>query len=271
MNIGFEKYHGTGNDFILIDNRHEIMSDAPALISHLCDRHLGIGADGLILLGEAAGYDFSMRYFNADGRESTMCGNGGRCITAYAARLGLITKKAFFTAPDGEHRAELISRSAKDYHIRLEMHDVETAEWEGDSIFLDTGSPHYILLAKHITAVDVDKLGREYRNSDRFAPVGGTNVNFVEAKNGILHIRTYERGVEAETLSCGTGVTASALAWAIREGGASPVRAETRGGSLSVHFERKGHIYQNIWLEGPARHVFSGQIDTNYHDDIRKY
>lgn len=262
MKISFEKYQGTGNDFILIDIRNHAISDDTAIIAHLCNRHYGIGADGLIILGVSDGYDFYMRYFNADGREASLCGNGGRCITAFAHKLGIIENEAFFKASDGEHRATIISRTGNTSLVKLEMNDVIGANWTNNSIFLDTGSPHLINLCKNLNSVDVIMEGRRLRNDPRFSPQG-TNVNFAEEIDNELNIRTYERGVEDETLSCGTGVTAAAIGWAIRKGLNSPVRVRTRGGLLTVSFKKQDRSFKNISLEGDVEYVFSGQIEIN--------
>lgn len=261
MNISFEKYHGSGNDFIMIDARKQSFPDSPDIIADLCDRHFGIGADGLILLNEKGGFDFSMRYFNADGHEAGLCGNGGRCITAFAHKLGLFEKKTLFLASDGEHRAIIMSESGNETMVKLKMKPVAADGWDDNSIFLDTGSPHYLLNKKNIAGTDVAREGKRLRNDNRFAAFGGTNVDFIEEINGMLNIRTYERGVEAETLSCGTGVTAAALAWALKHTVESPVQVKSPGGVLRVYFEKTENYFDNIWLEGPASFVFRGEIE----------
>lgn len=261
MNISFKKYHGSGNDFIMIDARKQIFPESPDIIADLCDRHFGIGADGLILLKEVGGFDFSMHYFNADGHEAGMCGNGGRCITAFAHKLGLFEKKTHFLACDGEHRAIIVSESGNETEVNLTMKPVSANDWDDNTIFLDTGSPHYVLHEKNIAETNVAVEGKRLRNDNRFAAFGGTNVDFIEEVDGILNIRTYERGVEAETLSCGTGVTAAALAWALKHSVQSPVQVKTPGGELRVYFEKTENQFDNIWLEGPARFVFQGEIE----------
>jgi len=260
MRIVFEKYHGTGNDFIMLDIRNHAIQESPDIIAQMCDRHFGIGADGLIMLNNAAKSDFSMRYFNADGHESSMCGNGGRCITAFAKRLGMINNECIFDAIDGTHRAIILSQAGNVYEVSLQMADVEVSSWEEGGLFLDTGSPHFIQLREGIEKIDVDLEGRKLRNDPMFSP-GGANVNFIEEKDGILHIRTYERGVEAETLSCGTGVTAAALAWAIRHQLEGPVKLQSPGGQLKVHFNKTDGHFSDIFLEGPATYVYSGEIE----------
>jgi diaminopimelate epimerase len=261
MILNFEKFHGSGNDFIMMDTRHQKFKASPDIIAYLCDRHFGIGADGLIMLEEEGGFDFAMRYFNADGRESTMCGNGGRCLAYFAQLLGISKDEMQFHASDGPHRAKILSQKGNTALVKLEMRPVEMNDWVNDSIFLDTGSPHYLIIKDQLDKIDVETLGRKARNDERFAAFGGTNVDFLEEKEGILNIRTYERGVEAETLSCGTGVTAAGLAWAIKNGNASPVEVKTKGGDLKVHFEKTETHFQNIWLEGPAQKVYSGKIN----------
>jgi diaminopimelate epimerase len=259
MTFNFYKYQGAGNDFILIDNRKELVSkENSELIHKLCDRRFGIGADGLMLLQEKEGYDFEMVYFNSDGNEGTMCGNGGRCIVAFAHHLGLVDEKTSFWAIDGEHSADVLNAE----YINLKMSDVKSVEINEDYFFLDTGSPHYVAFVKGIEEMDVFNLGREIRNNDRFKSEG-TNVNFVEEINNRLMVRTYERGVENETLACGTGITASAIAASIHTG---KVKEEydikALGGDLKVRYEKNGNSFINIWLEGPAVQVFKGIIEA---------
>ena len=260
MKIAFEKYHGTGNDFILVDIRNHAVSIQPEQIAKLCNRHFGIGADGLILLDKAEGYDFVMRYFNSDGNESSMCGNGGRCITAFARRLGVIDKNARFLAQDGEHHALILSEEGSNYYVSLAMRDVVLAEWQEDTIFLDTGSPHFVKISKGLDQVNVDLEGRKLRNDPQFG-AEGSNVNFIEEKEGLLHIRTFERGVEEETLSCGTGVTAAALGWALKNKKKDRIEVNARGGRLSVKFLQNKDSFTDIRLEGPAIFVFAGETD----------
>jgi diaminopimelate epimerase len=259
MKIPFSKYHGTGNDFIIIDNRLLQWEPARPQVSFLCDRHLGIGADGLMLLAPKEGYDFAMTYYNSDGNESTMCGNGGRCITAFAGSLGLVGRQARFWAVDGVHEAEITgTETAGNYRIKLK--DTQIGNIFGDGLFLDTGSPHFVRFVNDATSADVFNEGRNFRNDVRFFP-GGTNVDFVEVQDDVLFVRTYERGVENETLSCGTGVTASALAHAFKNpGNPGFYRIKTLGGTLKVSFMQAGEQFTGIWLEGPAKFVFSGEI-----------
>jgi len=258
MIITFNKYQGTGNDFIIIDNRTSLFNPSdPTLINKLCDRRLGIGADGLILINQAPGFDFEMLYFNSDGFESTMCGNGGRCAADFAIRSGIAGKKLAFKAIDGVHEAV----SEKEI-IKLRMNDVDETRIASGNYFINTGSPHYVIFKENISLIDVYMEGKKIRWSKDFPP-GGTNVNFVEIAGNSLYVRTFERGVENETLSCGTGVTASAIA-AVLSGHfvTNVVNVRTRGGNLKVEFEIKGEKITNIWLSGPATFVFEGKIEV---------
>ena len=257
MMVIFSKYQGAGNDFIVIDNRKQHFTPEVQAVKKICDRHFGIGADGLILLETRNETPF-MRYFNCDGNESTMCGNGGRCFAAYAKKVGLAHGTSFdFQGIDGLHTATFNS----DGTIKLKMIDVNSIELIDDSYFINTGSPHYVTMVRDVNIVDVDSEGRLIRQSVNFNN-GGTNVNFLqEISPGRIKIRTYERGVEAETLACGTGATASAIAYShYFEINRSPVEVEVSGGFLKVYFEQTGNKYFNIWLEGPAVEVFEGTI-----------
>ncbi len=265
MKVHFSKYQGTGNDFIIIDNRNNNFSNYnSSLISVLCNRQLGIGADGLILLNNKSGFDFQMIYFNSDGNQSSMCGNGGRCIVAYALKLGIIKEKASFIAIDGQHEAVIVEDKSDYSIVKLKMSDVLEIENNKSYFFLNTGSPHYVQYVENIEKFDVINNGRAIRNNERFFSEG-TNVNFIENKDDYLYVRTYERGVENETLSCGTGVTASALVAAINENNQqnfNKCKIKTLGGSLIVHFEKESDFaFKNIWLEGAATFVFNGEID----------
>ena len=261
MKINFSKYQGTGNDFILLDDRENKIQLSAEQIEQLCDRRFGIGADGLILLRSKPGFDFEMVYFNADGKKSSMCGNGGRCITAFAHTLGLVKNEANFSAVDGSHLAMI--QSSNPVVVKLKMGDVLKVDEQKDFILLDTGSPHCVKFVDNVTRVDVVEEGRAIRNTDQFREKG-VNVNFVQTSNGELIVRTYERGVEDETLSCGTGVTASVLAAVGMnkiEAGKGVAGILTPGGKLKVHFEKNGTGYKNIWLEGEATFVFKGEIN----------
>lgn len=254
--IHFYKYQGTGNDFIIIDNRTKTLQLSTAQIAFLCHRRLGIGADGLMLLEEAEGYHFKMVYYNADGNESTMCGNGGRCITAFARHLNLINEQAYFVAIDGAHQAQY----THDNLIALQMNDVHEIQHFATHSILNTGSPHYVVWHKDIAAIDVFTEGRAIRNKEAFAPKG-INVNFVEPLPDGLSVRTYERGVEDETLSCGTGVTAAAIAASKDAMGKFDTHIKTPGGHLKVSFTKDSPgTAINVLLTGPATLVFEGAI-----------
>jgi diaminopimelate epimerase len=255
MKIHFYKYHGAGNDFILVDNRGLTFdADNISLIALICDRRFGIGADGLMLLQNHPPYDFEMRYFNSDGREASMCGNGGRCIVAFAGSLGLIGNTTRFLAVDGPHEALLET----DNEVNLHMSDVQKIETIGRDFFLNTGSPHYVRFMEDLSTLDVCVEGRKIRYNDRFSQEG-TNVNFVLQKENHLTVYTYERGVEDETLACGTGITASVLCAGYRTGiSKGTFSVSAKGGNLQVSFGHNNGIFTDIWLKGPARFVFEG-------------
>ena len=251
----FSKYHGTGNDFILADNREGNIALSKAQIAHLCHRRFGIGADGLMLLETAAGADFRMMYYNSDGAESTMCGNGGRCIAAFAKRLGIIEDKAAFLAIDGLHRTAIDEAGI----VSLEMIDVEEVTVFASHAILNTGSPHYVLWVEDVEHTPVFEEGRRIRKGFSAA---GINVNFAQRlSDRKLRVRTYERGVEDETLSCGTGVTAAAIAASGTAAGLFSYDIETPGGLLGVSFKKtaKGAAEQVV-LRGPATFVFDGEV-----------
>ncbi|GAA4333705.1 diaminopimelate epimerase [Flaviaesturariibacter amylovorans] len=265
MNYSFYKYQGTGNDFVIFDNRDGMLDriatgspEATEIIRSLCDRRFGIGADGLMLLNRHPGYDFEMKYYNADGRESTMCGNGGRCLVRFAHDLGLVQTEYRFLAIDGPHEATVDF----DGTVALKMQDVSEVRQNGNDFVLNTGSPHFVHFTTEVLKKDIARIGREIRNSAPFAKEG-INVNFVEQgpDSDEITVRTYERGVEDETLSCGTGVTAAALVSAHHENGFNHVDVKTLGGHLSVEYEKHGSNYTNIWLIGPAVRVFEGTIE----------
>jgi len=259
MILTFYKYQGTGNDFVVIDNRKKSISkNDTKLFKRLCDRRFGIGADGLMLLELAENQedDFTMVYFNADGNESSMCGNGGRCLVAFANFLGIVDDKATFTAIDGKHHAEI-----KDGLVHLQMQNVSEIENHKSHLFLDTGSPHHVTMVEGLSGYDVTNIGREIRNGAPYYDAG-SNVNFVEKRNeNSFAVRTYERGVEDETLSCGTGVTAVALSMhATKVTSDNKINVQTQGGELKVTFEKTNNGYQDIFLIGPAEQVFKGEI-----------
>ena len=254
MDLEFYKYQGTGNDFIMVDNRTAVFDETDlALVTKLCDRRFGIRADGLILIKERAGYDFEMVYFNADGSQS-MCGNGARCAVAFSRYLGLLTDECHFYAIDGAHVAR--------YHegqVELGMSAVNHIDEVGEDFFLNTGSPHYVRMVEDVRDYAVVEEGARIRYSEAYPD--GTNVNFVTViSEEEIFVRTYERGVEDETLSCGTGVTACALVFG-RDKGNSEVRIQTLGGRLKVRFKYTPEGFQDILLIGPAEQVFKGRIN----------
>jgi diaminopimelate epimerase len=257
MTLAFNKYQGAGNDFIIIDNRNDVFNPQnDILIKNLCDRRFGIGADGLILINKMPEYNFKMVYFNSDGFEGTMCGNGGRCAADFAVRSGIAGKKLRFIATDGIHDA-----ISEEEVIRLKMNDVNETRSVAGNYFINTGSPHYVIFTDGLNNLDVYNEGKKIRWSKDFQP-GGTNVNFVEREDGGIYVRTFERGVEDETLSCGTGVTASAIASVLTGHIVSgPVNVRTKGGNLRVEFDIKEDKIKNIWLCGPATFVFEGKIN----------
>jgi len=253
MEYPFAKYHGAGNDFVMIDDREVVFPENDqALIASMCDRHFGIGADGLILLRTHPSFAFEMVYFNSDGAKSTFCGNGSRALVRFANDTMHIPSKGEFLASDGVHYYEL------DDEIAVRMNVLGIAQSLGNDFVIDTGSPHYVHFVENISQLDIVTYGQSVRYSDRFAQEG-INVNAVEVNGNRLILRTYERGVEDETLACGTGVTAAALVHAQREGmltGEIPV--EAKGGNLKVRFDRVGDSFENVILIGPAVRVFSG-------------
>ncbi|MDH3321459.1 MAG: diaminopimelate epimerase [Flavobacteriaceae bacterium] len=259
MKINFYKYQGTGNDFIIIDNRKKIFPKKnSAVINKLCDRKFGVGADGLMLLENSVDHDFKMVYYNADGNLGSMCGNGGRCIVAFAHKLGIINKKTTFEAID-----KLYFANIENQLVSLKMNDIDHIETYPDHIFLDTGSPHHVTFEEEISKIDVFSKGKAIRNGSPYFNEG-TNVNFVEQINAdTFKVRTYERGVENETLSCGTGVTAVAIAsHKSKKSNSNTIKLQTPGGDLEVSFENEMNIYKHIVLKGPATFVFKGEIEV---------
>ncbi|TDE16219.1 diaminopimelate epimerase [Dyadobacter psychrotolerans] len=259
MKTTFYKYQGTGNDFVMIDDRSGSFPASQELIASLCHRRFGIGADGLILLQNADGYDFRMVYFNADGGEGSMCGNGGRCVVRFAHDLGLFENSTSFIAVDGPHEA-----TATTDIIRLRMSPVNAVELHDEYDFMNTGSPHYVTYVDNIKDVEVVDIGKDIRYGPVFGPAGGTNVNFVQVlDDNHLSVRTYERGVEDETYSCGTGVTACALSAHIREGWEGAITVETLGGTLEVDYnEPAAGKFDDIYLIGPAVKVYEGEVEV---------
>ena len=258
MNIQFYKYQGTGNDFVLLDNRNKIYDQLPASqIKQICDRHFGVGADGLMLLNNKEGFDFEMVYYNADGNFGSMCGNGGRCMIKFASHIGIKKNRYKFLASDGVHDAEI----DLDGKVSLKMQNVNDVDFKIDHYVLNTGSPHFVKLVKNVADMDVVAEGRKIRYNKEFAEEG-VNVNFIELlSDDEIFVRTYERGVENETLSCGTGVTASALISAHNDKGFNRVEVKTKGGKLDVEFEKMSDTaFADIWLSGPVDLVFTGEI-----------
>ena len=257
MGLEFYKYQATGNDFVIIDDRKNDFDVSDyQLVNRLCDRKFGVGADGLMLLRSHKEYDFEMVYFNADGHEGSMCGNGGRALVKFAQDLGVIQDSCKFIAVDGEHDAFI-----EDGLVHLHMIDVANYKEASGYYFMDTGSPHHVeFIEGTLSDFDVYTKGKEVRESDLYAP-NGTNVNFVEKlSSNKIRVRTFERGVEDETLSCGTGVTACALSSFLAYGAVSPLNIQVEGGELSVSFENDGGEFKEIFLIGPAAQVFTGVI-----------
>jgi len=254
----FYKYQGTGNDFVMVDNRNNVFDkNNIELVQQLCNRKFGIGADGLILIEDIEDFDFNMIYFNADATKS-FCGNGSRCAVSFAKYLGIIEKEAQFLSTDGKHEA-IIDQNGE---VSLKMHDVTEIEKGNDYYFINTGSPHYIVQVDDVNTINVKTQGAAIRYNERFK-LEGTNVNFVKDNEVGLDVRTYERGVEDETLSCGTGVTAVALSFADRKNlAASVIQLNTAGGRLKVGFKRSNNEFTDIWLIGPAKQVYNGIIEV---------
>lgn len=257
----FYKYQGTGNDFVILDQRDDkwINHHDKEKIRKICDRRFGVGGDGLILLEEDPMYDFKMVYFNSDGNESSMCGNGGRCIVAFANKLGILSDKCVFSAIDGLHEARIINGK-----VELKMQDVDDLSQSGDVFILNTGSPHYVHFVSRLEDYDIIEEGKRVRYSETYKEEG-INVNLVERKDDGIKVETYERGVEWETLSCGTGVTACALSYGIfsdLKDGTQQVKIETKGGDLEVRysFNKDKKTFSEVWLIGPAEFVFEGTL-----------
>ncbi len=259
--IKFYKYQATGNDFILIDNRNNKLNAVnKEFVKKLCDRRFGIGADGLMLLQNTDKADFEMVYFNSDGSGATMCGNGGRCIVAFAKKIELIGNNTKFVASDGMHLAKIDEAA----NVHLKMHDVSEVQINDKFVFLNTGSPHHVCFPSNIKNVDVYNEGRKIRYSEKYKD-GGTNVNFVNIQNNNIEVKTYERGVENETLSCGTGVVASAISANLRTKQAyTKFNVNTKGGKLQVIFDKNETVFSNIWLIGAADFVFEGVLRNRY-------
>lgn len=260
MNIHFYKYNGAGNDFVMLDNREAWFDwKDTKLIAHLCDRKFGVGADGIILLQNHDQYAFEMLYANSDGSRGSMCGNGGRCIVAFAHQLGIIEQgqEITFMGPDAPHQGILTPSGT----VKIDMIDVKNIEERNGLTFVHTGTPHHIQYVPNLSDFPIVAEARKFR--DRCGEAGGVNVNYVEEVDGQWHVRTYERGVEDETLACGTGATASALALAQHKGVASPIAIHMPGGILTISFDYSPeHGFTNVWLEGPATFVFEGEMEV---------
>lgn len=259
MQLTFYKYQGTGNDFVMIDNRLlTFPKNNTKLIEKLCDRRFGVGADGLILLENHDEYDFKMVYYNSDGNESSMCGNGGRCLVAFAKQMNVVSDKAEFEAVDGYHYATI---DKKDF-VSLQMKNVDSVDIKETYTFLNTGSPHHVEMVSDLKSYNVKAKGAEIRYSDLYGKAG-SNVNFVAQVNeNTFSVRTYERGVEDETLSCGTGVTAVAIAMFVtKKTTSNHVNLNVEGGKLAVNFEEDNGVFSNVNLIGPATFVFKGEIE----------
>ena len=256
--INFSKFHGAGNDFIMINAiKNEILL-SEELIFKMCDRRTGIGADGLIILMHSDNHDFRMRYYNCDGKESTFCGNGGRCIAAFAHQQGIIKNEATYEAVDGIHKAKVTETSSNEYLVELTMRDILSYQLDDESLLIDTGSPHYVKKVMNLDTMNVNALGAKIRY-DKNISSDGVNVDFLLNDNGNIRIRTYERGVENETLACGTGVTASAMAASLWYDG-NDIDIYTQIAKLNVRFEKENNTFKNVVLTGPAAHVFDGMF-----------
>lgn len=255
--IHFQKYHGAGNDFILIDARDPSVVALPEyFIRKLCDRHFGIGADGLMLLYPSASYDFAMKYYNSDGLEGSMCGNGGRCITAFARKCGIVRQEYTFEAIDGIHTAAFIS----DDLVSLRMNDVTQISILDDGYFIHTGSPHFVMKHNDPHQQDMSFFGKKYRYDKRLGS-GGANINLISYHRNEITIATFERGVEAETLACGTGAVAAAVAVALMDTDThNEYHVRAKGGRLTVKLTRKNNMFSDVFLTGPAEFVFEGKI-----------
>ncbi len=259
MQLEFYKYQGTGNDFVMIDNRSEFFpKENVQLVARLCDRRFGIGGDGLILLENDTATDFKMVYFNSDGNQGSMCGNGGRCLVAFAKDLRVIKDKCTFIATDGLHHASV----ANDGTVSLQMIDVANIKRESDYTFMNTGSPHHVQMVEDLKHYNVKENGAALRYGSLYGKEG-SNINFVKKINeDTFSLRTYERGVEDETLACGTGATAVAIAMnATGQTNASSIKLNVEGGKLAVSFDKMGDVFTNVFLIGPAEFVFKGVIE----------
>ena len=265
MKIQFYKYQGTGNDFVMIDNRTgNFNCNNTEFISSICDRRHGIGCDGLILIEDNNDLDFTMKYFNSDGSELGMCGNGARCVTQFAKKLGIINNSAIFQASDGAHHAEIIDNN----YVRVKMNDIDMSNYDlidknFDAIYLNNGSPHLVINSNNIDNIEVINEGRKIRYGDKYKDEG-VNINFVEftSNSSLCKVRTYERGVEDETLSCGTGAVAVAVVLNYSKiTNKEEITISMKGGNLKVSFNRVGDNFSNIWLYGAVAEIYKGEIN----------
>ncbi len=255
----FDKLHGSGNDFIVVDATQQSVNLNVEQIRWLCDRHLGIGADGLIVIKPSWEADFQMIYYNSDGFEGSMCGNGGRTVTAYAFKRGIAGRSCRFLAYDGKHQGEVLAVNDTEFMISITMKEVDVQFCSDAYLLVNTGSPHYVSRVDNLAALDVVSQGRLIRH-DKTLSDKGLNVNFLKIDNNAIQLRTYERGVEDETLSCGTGVTAAAIAVSMWQGGENH-QIHTLGGLLGVQFKRTDMHFTDIVLTGPVKYVFGGKIN----------
>ena len=254
--FNFSKYHGAGNDFVMINAIKSPVSLTDDEVKAICDRRTGIGADGLIMVLPSEKYAFIMKYYNCDGHESTFCGNGGRCIAAFAVEECLAPQHLEYEAVDGVHKALLTKNSDNEYTVSITMRDIEGFDLTDERLIINTGSPHYVTRVENLKDFDVRKHGAEIRNNKNISS-DGVNVDFMEIIDNQYHIRTFERGVEDETLACGTGVTASAIAAALWYGGDN-IDIKTTLATLNVRLKKSGNSIKDIVLTGPATHVFDG-------------
>lgn len=254
----FQKFHGSGNDFVMIDGREWGSELTTERIAQICNRHLGIGADGLIIIQPVAGYDFEMVYFNSDGSSAKMCGNGARCAVAFAFSCGFCSGTASFLAGDGPHTASLKLTSENEWMVEVSIIDVDLPQVAGARTEIDTGTPHLVILCENPDDIDTLAEGQKIRFSSEYL-TNGININWLRVSEDKLRVRTYERGVEAETLSCGTGVTACAVIATMQTGKTDWV-VETNGGTLMVTMARDAGTMRNIRLRGPAVRVFAGNL-----------
>ncbi|MCK5118774.1 MAG: diaminopimelate epimerase [Candidatus Latescibacteria bacterium] len=268
--LKFTKMSGAGNDFVVFDNRDGgIPEERAELVRRVCARRVGVGADGALFVEQSEASDFRMRYYNADGGEAEMCGNGGRCISRYAYLNGMVGEKMAFETMAGRYRAEIVGELVRlemvpPKDIRLQF-EINVDGYERTINFIHTGVPHVVVFSDRIDDIDVPQMGRKIREHEKFAPAGA-NANFVQVVDrGHIRIRTYERGVEDETLACGTGTVAAALVGALLKRLRSPVEAITRSGLiLTVHFDLKGKKCTNVFLEGNAEVIFEGVLARNW-------